>query len=557
MILRGLFFLCFLFIYGLSEGQVLNLDWSHVIHPALRLGDMEVDPRGNEYLLSDEWNNRNLGISFSKLDSTGNFLWTKTIETYPSSQGQLTQDARAIEVDGNGNVIIIGELRGQADFDPSNLIFTRTSLGSDDVFIAKYDPMGNLLWVKTIGSVNEDACRSLLIDDNNDIVISGFFSDTVDFDPDTSDYFLSTNAPYSAFIAKYSNTGNFIWAKKIEGITNFPVNGIDNDQNNSIYFSGWYSGQVDFDPHPGRTAFLTSNGSRASFMCKFNSSGVFSWVNNFDGLGESSIISILLDSNDLFFGGSYKGTIDFDPSPSTSRNMNTPSNNYNSFFGKLDTSGSLTWIKSFVSTSRQTFGELTLDDNNNLFITGEFTGQTDFDPDTSTHNMNTYSYSSGDIFICKLDENANFYWSIGIGGSYQDGGQFIEVVEDKIYLAGRFDDVVDFDPGPGIQNLTSTSQYSYNNFTVAFSEQALSATDSKESQIIRLYPNPSSGEIYLDIEKGSKIESFTVSDLNGRVVYFNQRPINKVSLNLQAGIYIVDFILNKERYSQKVILVEH
>ena len=64
-----------------------------------------------------------------------------------------------------------------------------------------------------------------------------------------------------------------------------------------------------------------------------------------------------------------------------------------------------------------------------------------------------------DIFISKLDSAGNFVWAKNFGGTAGDYGTSIATdVAGNVYTTGNFYNTVDFDPGSGINNLTSAGQ---------------------------------------------------------------------------------------------------
>lgn len=94
-----------------------------------------------------------------------------------------------------------------------------TSIGFQDVFIAKLNGDGDLVWVKQIGGVNRDWVYDLALDSSGNVYIVGSFEDTVDFDPGAGIYNLTSNAEYyeDTFVLKLNDHGNFLWAKNMGG----------------------------------------------------------------------------------------------------------------------------------------------------------------------------------------------------------------------------------------------------------------------------------------------------------------------------------------------------
>jgi uncharacterized protein (TIGR03437 family) len=95
-----------------------------------------------------------------------------------------------------------------------------------------------------------------------------------------------------------------------------------------------------------------------------------------------------------------------------------------------------------------------VDGSGNVYTTGFFQGTADFDPGPGVFNMT--SAGGNDVFVSKLDSAGNFAWARRMGGTDSDGGDGVVVDgSGNVYTAGSFGGTVDFDPGPGVFNLTS------------------------------------------------------------------------------------------------------
>jgi hypothetical protein len=97
-----------------------------------------------------------------------------------------------------------------------------------------------------------------------------------------------------------------------------------------------------------------------------------------------------------------------------------------------------------------------VDTSGNVFTTGYFSGTVDFDPGPGITNL--VSAGEFDIFISKTDAYGRFVWAKGIGGTGYDRSYTLSLdASGNVYTAGSFQGTVDFDPGPGVSNLTSIS----------------------------------------------------------------------------------------------------
>lgn len=113
------------------------------------------------------------------------------------------------------------------------------------------------------------------------------------------------------------------------------------------------------------------------------------------------------------------------------------------------------WADQFGGTGYDYATSIAVDNLGNVYTTGEFRGTVDFDPGTGTTSLT--SSGADDVFISKLDANGSLVWAVKIGGTGSDIGNDIGVdAFGNVYVAGVFENTVDFDPGAGTANLSST-----------------------------------------------------------------------------------------------------
>ncbi|MEO8085327.1 MAG: SBBP repeat-containing protein [Bacteroidota bacterium] len=148
-----------------------------------------------------------------KYDSSGNVLWAKhACEEYSLNHPN-------IKVDTTDNLYFTGDFGGQVmSFDTIHLVNADTSGNSNDIFIAKYNTSGNLIWVKRIGGIQYETCGGVTLDKNGNILIGGSFqTDSVYFGS-----ILLTNSTGAAdsYVCKYDTSGNTLWAKSAGGCGN-------------------------------------------------------------------------------------------------------------------------------------------------------------------------------------------------------------------------------------------------------------------------------------------------------------------------------------------------
>jgi len=269
-------------------------------------------------------------IFVSKLDSSGNFVWAKSIGAASFDTGI------GIALDSSGNIYTTGSFEGTADFDPGAGTSNLTSAGSSDMFVSKLDSSGNFVWAKSMGGTSDDYGYGIVLDTSGNIYTTGSFSGTADFDPGAGASNLTSEGLTNIFVSKLDSSGNFVWAKSMGGTDYDDGLGIAVDSSRNVYTTGSFEGTADFDPGAG-TSNLTSAGLPDIFVSKLDSSGNFVWAKSMGAASYDYGFGIVLDSSgNVYMSGSFEGTADFDPGPGTSNLTSAGSNDI--FVSKLEAS---------------------------------------------------------------------------------------------------------------------------------------------------------------------------------------------------------------------------
>jgi len=361
---------------------------------------------------------------------------------------------RGIQADNGGNVYLVGTFSDIVDFDPGTTTTTLTSNGDSDVFFGKYDPTGNLLWVKSIGGQSLDVAETLFLDAHGNIYITGIFSDTVDFNPDLGTSILVDSGGTDIFFAKYDNSGNFLWAQSLKGDNTETVNDIKADAAGNVYLVGGFLGTVDFDPSASN-AYEMSVGNKDIFIAKYDTAGNYRWVNHFGSPSYDEANYILIDNAaNLYVTGSYSTSVDFDASVAPNR-LNSINGSQDIFLAKYDSAGTYLWAQSMGGSMQDVGLRLALDMNQHITLAGYFEGSADFDPSLGQKVLS--SNGSFDIILGKYDDTGALIWVNKIGGTGTE--RIYDIAFDdvgSIYVCGFFEGTVDFKPKEGQAYLTSS-----------------------------------------------------------------------------------------------------
>jgi hypothetical protein len=368
--------------------------------------------------------------------------------------GNSADVGHAVDTDDSGNVYAAGYFLDTTDFDPGTGTFDLTSAGARDVFIIKLDAVGDLVWAKSFGDMNNDEAWGITADESGYVYTTGLFAGTVDFDPGPGTATITSGGSADIFICKLDSDGNFVWAKALSG-TGGKGWGISTDRWGNVYATGHFSGTMDFDPGAGVTN-VTSAGSHDMFLSKLDSDGNLVWAKTVGGSGADYGHGAAADSSgNIHVVGNFSTTVDFDTGPGTTEYTSEGSGDV--FVQKWDADGTFLWAKAFGGQSHDYGRSIALDPSGNVYTTGHFY-KWPVDFDTGIDELNITPVGSEDIFVHKLDRHGNFQWVKTMGGIDNDHGYGIDVdASSNVYTTGKFQATVDFDPGAGVENLMGQS----------------------------------------------------------------------------------------------------
>ncbi|MBL0019526.1 MAG: hypothetical protein IPP17_24610 [Bacteroidetes bacterium] len=349
-----------------------------------------------------------------------------------------------IAVDANGNSYSVAYFLSTIDADPGPGVQNLSSAGSEDILIRKLDPNGNIVWAKRIGGTLHDRAINIKYDPAGFIYLVGEFSGTVDFNPGTGVFNKTAAGNTDIFILKLDLLGNFDWAVALGSTGADNCWSLDIDASGAIYAVGFFSGTIDFDPGPG--TFLLSSGG--GYVVKLDSSGSFVWAGD---VGNAASTDIEVDGNgNMYVTGIFNQTADPDPGPSTF--SLTSNGQYDFYVEKLDSVGNFCWAVGFGGSLFDISESMARDGAGNLYITGYFQQTVDFDPGIGTYAVTGPGYH--DAFVLKLSPAGGFVWAKTWGSAAGEIGIDLELDSNSnVYVAGYFEDTLDFDPGAGIFSL--------------------------------------------------------------------------------------------------------
>ncbi len=316
------------------------------------------------------------------------FEWARQTEGLASAEGFATA------TDPWGNAFVTGFFIGSTTFGS-------TTISGGPIFVAKYNPDGNLIWIASADGTSNDKGNAITVDTSGDAYITGTFSA---FGNSTTfgDTTITGTDGENIFVAKIDSSGTWLWAVQAGSPTGGLQNndfgsGIDVDAAGNSYICGNFKSTVDF----GDTS-LVSAGSSDIFVAKYNSSGEFQWARRAGGLAGDFANAISVDiSGNSYVTGGFLGTADFEDTTFVSKGDD------DLFIAKYNTASELEWIHHVGGTTTDHGTGIGLDGSNNAYICGALNSAYATFGDTTLNA----AFEGSNIFLAKCNSEGEFLWA--------------------------------------------------------------------------------------------------------------------------------------------------
>jgi hypothetical protein len=483
-------------------------------------------------------------IFVAKYDPAGSCLWAV------SAGGSGTDQAIGVALDYTGAVYVTGNFSLTATFNgttPVNL----TSNGQSDLFVAKYDMNGDLLWARRAGGSGADYGNKIEADFAGNTYLTGYFaSDTLLFYGTVNDT-LFTNGQNDILFARLDANGDVAWARSAGGSGNDNGNGIAVDGNGIVYLTGTFLNTAYFYKTVGKDS-LVSQGSNDVFTAVFDPMGDLLWVRQggstltdigsnitFDGWANVYVVGNC--SNNCTFFSPLNGSITV-----------TSNGSSDVFLICYDSFGNLKWAKTAGGAGAEFGSGLVLTTNNHLAITGGIgTGTSTFYGTITNISLN--NAGSTDVFVAEYDTLGFVLCAQAGGGTGFDRGWEISAdAAGDSYIAGQFAGTAIFPATPSF-TLTSNGGTSSDALVAKWKSSCSGTTGvSLAKQSLLLYPNPAANEITLESTVPAG-EIVILNMLGERVLVTKmQSPLQRISLReLPAGLYVLSTREGAVRFSKQ------
>ena len=321
----------------------------------------------------------------AKYDPSGALQWAAGFG------GEENDGVAGVATDSSGNTYATGAFSSDSiTFGPFTL--HRHLSSAADMFVVALDPDGNVLWARSEGGEYWDAGRSIAIDLNSDVIVTGVFGGSVDF----GGTILASMGGDDVCLLKFDASGVPIWAKKIGGTGDDNGKDVISDADGYIYLAGTLQSSICYI---GTTLFLNpASPSTDVFIAKFDFAGSVVWAEHGQGWGWEYVGGIAIDgNNNLQVAGYFSGdTATFGSVDLI--NADPGFSNDDIFLVTYDTGGLVLATQHPGANGIDKANDVATDSSGNVFITGNFSSPSLM---FGTHVLSAPGFY-GDCFIAKL-----------------------------------------------------------------------------------------------------------------------------------------------------------
>lgn len=382
----------------------------------------------------------------AKYDANGNFQWVAALG------GSADNDAvMGLTADLTG-VWVTGWFVDEAYFD-EGLTVSRTSNGSADIFVAKYDASdGELIFVNTTGSTSGDFGTLVAIDDDKNVYLAGEFHGFTSFDPLSSSGDRIPEGATDMYLAKYDAAGNYQWVNVLGSADgdDIPKAIAVSPDGASVYIGGYFVGFFYYDPLNHLTG-AGASGNTDGFYGQYDASnGAYIWHSQVRSTQYDYVMSLAVDENGVYAGGLHGG------SPTEIGNINNSTNIYSNggtdgFIVRHDpATKDIIWVNSIGSSAGNDYLFDMALQGASVYAVGSFSAPMDVDPSVEGETILENTSPTYDAYMVKYNwQNGDFVSGQSIGGTGTDEAWMMAVSQDAVYWGGIFDVDLDLDPGEG------------------------------------------------------------------------------------------------------------
>lgn len=523
-----------------------------------------------------------------------------------------------LSIDSDNKMYIGGTFEdGKLDADPSGIYYNHDPIGRRDIWVSKLDSFGFREWSFVLGGIYDDELVDLRVDGDDNLIITGFVTRDIDFDPSSAYKIVEGDGRY-AYVAKYSPSGALIWVHVIRGNNSVYGTHVQVDENNNIYVAGYTPFNSLLFDYGDSLRYYNNLNQENFFLMKLDPKGQLLWERVFGGEVDDPSIDRVSDMHvtskgDIYTIAAISSAFDLDHGPGVaipsedrgmqilmkhnthgdfqwfrhtkgyqgfravtsdehgniylagSMNDSASFDNGASLYSVLNegsagyiarftSDASLLWVKTFPCQNWMDISRLGVDDERLAFY-GRYSNHVDCDPGPAVHSIPRHfnSFPMGSV-LGFLDLDGAFIDAYDMGGFAHD---FDFDSKKGVVCTGVFDTREDFDPS--IDSFMVQSSSYWDGFMVRMDYQEPTGIAEVKAGEVSVYPNPTSGVLNYTCSGTDQLEMYEVYDSAGKRLLSEKTNVNsgQIDLKLNSGLYFIRWKFSDGSVKHSRIVLEN
>lgn len=426
-------------------------------------------------------------LQINSASAEGELHWVQPVS------GPVADLVFALDTTRDGGVVVAGAFDGTIDITPGRSL---TSAGSDDVFLSAYGRDGEATWSLRAGGPGDDQPRAIAGGSGDELVVVGYFFEhldvgdlsvssdggadafllrlgtggeprslvrwggkyadsanavatdasghvfvggsfqlTTDFDPGSGRRLLTSRGGRDGFVTKLDRSGNALWAARIGGTRRDEVVAVLPDGEGGVYAAGSFQGDASYaDDGPTVSAV----GARDLFLLRITADGTLDWIRRVGGAGADRAVGLAASADGApYLVAGFQNELQFDEGACAPVHS---AGSEDLAVSRWSAEGSCLWVRAIGSAQPEIAQGVHGTDDGGIIVTGYFQDTVDFDPGTKEASLAPIRSGDVDTFVVQLTADGTHAWSRRLGGTAVEQGIAVATTEDRVYLAGIFNE---------------------------------------------------------------------------------------------------------------------
>lgn len=335
----------------------------------------------------------------------------------------------ATTTDATGNVFLTGFFTGAIDLGTTRL----TSLGYQDIFVAKWNPLTRrFLWAQRAGGTDTDIAHSITVSGPSVYIAGGYYSKDAAFGPVQLPKF-GPAFDEDAFVAKLTDSGTagtFVWAYAAGGPQRETAYAVA-ASGPQIYVAGSFiSATAEFGGISLPNTASNSSDAFVALLVDHGPNAAFAWARRAGSPGYDQANALAVGDAGVYVAGSFAG-----PSADFGSLSLRNAGRSDAFVAKLTDAGAVVWAQGAGGTDDDAAFAVQ-STRGTVYVAGNFSG-----PAATFGSTALASSGAEDLFVAKVaDEGATgrFAWAQAAGGLLYERAAALVVRGTSVYVAGDF-----------------------------------------------------------------------------------------------------------------------